>query len=117
MLFGVNPLSAQELANRNARGLPPRQLAALQGTRHAGFCDRLPCGFLHPGRSCSANVVTFLPQAYWRALPVYAPVYILPAILVHRQELLQVRHHAWCHTMMLGDASVLHHRSRGFIIM
>ena len=90
----MKPLFAQELANRNATGLPPRKLAALQGTRHADFCHRLPCDFLHPGRSCAANVVTFLPQAYWRALPVYAPVYILPAILVHRQELLQVCHHA-----------------------
>lgn len=80
----------QELARNNNLGLPPQKLAELQGTRHADFCERTPCGYLHPGRRCSTNVFAFLPRAYLRALPVYAPVYILPAILVHRQKLLKV---------------------------
>jgi hypothetical protein len=39
----------------------------------------MPC---HASRS-------FLPRAYLRALRVYLPVYLIPAILVHRQRLLQ----------------------------
>ena len=80
----------QELATRNREGEPLRRLLSLQGTRHHDFCDQLPCGFLHPGRDCFPNFFAFLPQAYLRALPVYAPVYILPAILVHRYNLLKV---------------------------
>jgi hypothetical protein len=30
-----------------------------------------------------------VPQAYVRALSVYLPVYLLPALLVHRQQLLK----------------------------
>jgi len=33
-------------------------------------------------------MLKFLPEAYVRALPVYLPVYIVPAILVHRNKLL-----------------------------
>jgi hypothetical protein len=74
----------------NAMGLPPTRLSSLQGTRHHDFKGKVPCEFLHPGRDCAPNVLTFLPRAYLRALPVYGPVYILPAILVHRQKLLKV---------------------------
>lgn len=43
-----------------------------------------PCGWMHEGQSCTGNALRFLPGAYLRALPVYLPVYVLPAILVHR---------------------------------
>lgn len=33
-------------------------------------------------------MLDFIPKAYLRALPVYLPVYFLPAILVHRKRLL-----------------------------
>lgn len=80
----------QELARNNALGLAPRRLPQLHGTPHADFCERTPCSYLHPGHNCTTSMVAFLPQAYLRALPVYAPVYIIPAILVHRLRLLKV---------------------------
>lgn len=33
--------------------------------------------------------MSFLIQAYKRALPVYLPVYLVPALIVHRQDLLK----------------------------
>ncbi|WPT13490.1 hypothetical protein PSENEW3_00001330 [Picochlorum sp. SENEW3] len=50
---------------------------------------RMPCDIVHPGQSCSGHALTFFPRAYLRALPVYIPVYIVPALLIHRQKLLQ----------------------------
>ena len=43
-----------------------------------------PCEWAHEGETCSYAAAKFFPGAYLRALPVYLPVYILPAILVHR---------------------------------
>ena len=43
---------------------------------------------MHPGKSCERNFLSFLPSSYLRTLPVYAPVYIVPALLVHRANLL-----------------------------
>ena len=40
------------------------------------------------GKGCNENFFSFLPDAYARALPVYLPVYLLPALLVHRNRLL-----------------------------
>ncbi len=33
--------------------------------------------------------MSFFIQAYKRALPVYLPVYLIPALIVHRQGLLK----------------------------
>lgn len=44
---------------------------------------------VHGDQSCSGHVVSFLYQAYRRALPVYLPVYLIPALIVHRQDLLK----------------------------
>ena len=78
-------------ASARPPGAAPAALASLRGTRHAHFCGARPCGFLHPGRSCAAHVARFLPAAYLRAVPVYFPVYLIPAILVHRKRLVQRR--------------------------
>ncbi|TXG52795.1 hypothetical protein EZV62_021964 [Acer yangbiense] len=43
---------------------------------------------IHGNQACAAHFVTFLVQAYKRALPVYLPVYLIPALIVHRQGLL-----------------------------
>ena len=43
-----------------------------------------PCEWAHEGETCSYAAFKFFPGAYLRALPVYLPVYVLPAILVHR---------------------------------
>ncbi|KAF8072623.1 hypothetical protein HT031_000283 [Scenedesmus sp. PABB004] len=80
---------AQELAERTAAGRPRGPLLALAGTRHAGAAGPLPCSFFHPGTSCAAHPVSLFWPAYRRALSVYLPVYVLPALLVHRQQLLK----------------------------
>ncbi|CAN6466776.1 unnamed protein product [Victoria cruziana] len=50
---------------------------------------KVPCSIVHGNQSCAAHTVTFLLQAYGRALPVYIPVYLVPALIVHRQGLLK----------------------------
>lgn len=44
---------------------------------------------VHGNQSCGAHFISFLIQAYKRALPVYLPVYLIPALIVHRQGLLK----------------------------
>lgn len=41
------------------------------------------------GQDCWSHAAGLVPQAYVRALSVYLPVYLLPALLVHRQQLLK----------------------------
>ncbi|CAI5493823.1 unnamed protein product [Closterium sp. Naga37s-1] len=48
-----------------------------------------PHQFLHPGGWCWWHFLSFLPAAYMRAVPVYVPVYLVPALLVHRSSLLR----------------------------
>ncbi|KAJ6391510.1 hypothetical protein OIU77_025483, partial [Salix suchowensis] len=50
---------------------------------------KIPCTMIHGNQSCSAHVVSFFLQAFKRALPVYLPVYLIPALIVHRQGLLK----------------------------
>ncbi|CAL5332786.1 unnamed protein product [Camellia sinensis] len=52
---------------------------------------KIPCSMLliHGNQSCGAHFVSFLIQAYKRALPVYFPVYLIPALIVHRKGLLK----------------------------
>lgn len=49
---------------------------------------KVPCGMLHPGEGCLPHFLLFLRKAYLRAIPVYLPVYVVPALLVHRKALL-----------------------------
>ncbi|KAF6140602.1 hypothetical protein GIB67_013895 [Kingdonia uniflora] len=42
---------------------------------------------IHGGQTCGSHFLSFLIRAYGRALPVYLPVYLIPALIVHRQEL------------------------------
>ncbi|KDP41378.1 hypothetical protein JCGZ_15785 [Jatropha curcas] len=48
---------------------------------------KIPCSIIHGNQSCSSHVISFLLQAYARAVPVYLPVYLIPALIVHRQGL------------------------------
>ncbi|PKA59473.1 hypothetical protein AXF42_Ash016497 [Apostasia shenzhenica] len=48
---------------------------------------KVPCSIIHGNQSCIGHVICFLCQAYGRALPVYLPVYLIPALIVHRQGL------------------------------
>ncbi|KAF2299692.1 hypothetical protein GH714_002478 [Hevea brasiliensis] len=50
---------------------------------------KIPCSIIHGNQSCSGHVMSFFIQAYKRALPVYLPVYLIPALIVHRQGLLK----------------------------
>ncbi|KAL0796384.1 hypothetical protein Bca101_067761 [Brassica carinata] len=50
---------------------------------------KIPCSILHGGESCTMHCLTYFFQAYKRALPVYVPVYLIPALIVHRQDLLK----------------------------
>ncbi|XP_050212172.1 uncharacterized protein LOC126662285 [Mercurialis annua] len=53
---------------------------------------KIPCSIIHGNQSCSAHVLSFFLQAYKRAVPVYLPVYLVPALIVHRQGLLKRRY-------------------------
>ena len=79
----------QELAQRTSRGAPVGPLTSLMGTPHAHTTSSIPCHFFHPGQGCWDHAASLLPHTYRRALSVYLPVYLLPALLVHRQELLK----------------------------
>ncbi|XP_059631350.1 uncharacterized protein LOC132274170 [Cornus florida] len=50
---------------------------------------KVPCSIIHGNQSCSGHLVSFLIQAYKRALPVYLPVYLIPALIVHRKGLMK----------------------------
>lgn len=52
---------------------------------------------VHGNQSCSEHFISFLIQAYKRALPVYLPVYLIPALIVHRKGLLK----RWLHLSYL----------------
>ena len=44
---------------------------------------------MHGNQSCTGHFISFLLQAYGRAVPVYIPVYLAPALVVHRQDLMK----------------------------
>ncbi|KAI5069036.1 hypothetical protein GOP47_0015337 [Adiantum capillus-veneris] len=49
----------------------------------------IPCSMVHGSQGCLSHFFWFLGQAYQRSLPVYVPVYLIPAIIVHRQAILK----------------------------
>lgn len=85
----VRALLLQELAERTASGRALGPLTCLAGTPHARQVAPVPCHFFHPGQACIQHPLSMLLPAYSRALSVYLPVYLLPAVLVHRQQLLK----------------------------
>ncbi|KAL5558997.1 hypothetical protein UlMin_035208 [Ulmus minor] len=50
---------------------------------------KIPCSIVHGNQSCSGHVLSFWVQSFKRSLPVYLPVYLIPALIVHRQGLLK----------------------------
>ncbi|KAJ4701334.1 Transmembrane protein like [Melia azedarach] len=79
-----------------ACGLPFSNLEAVEKYYKATGVDikldpdmKVPCSIIHGNQACTAHVVSFFIQAYKRALPVYLPVYLIPALIVHRQGLLK----------------------------
>eukprot|EP00878_Enallax_costatus_P025529 GHUV01027316.1.p1 GENE.GHUV01027316.1~~GHUV01027316.1.p1 ORF type:complete len:501 (+),score=122.52 GHUV01027316.1:63-1565(+) len=79
----------RELAERTAAGRPLSPLNSLIGTPHAHSKGAVPCHFFHPGQSCVEHPLKLFLPAYQRALSVYLPVYVLPALLVHRKQILK----------------------------
>lgn len=80
--------AARELCERAGKPMPPAPYKSLQNTRFKNFKGTCPCEVLHPGQSCNGFMLNFFPDAYLRAIPVYLPVYVFPALLVHRKRLL-----------------------------
>ncbi|KAJ7959008.1 Transmembrane protein [Quillaja saponaria] len=79
-----------------ASGMPFTNLEAIENYYNAMGVNvnldpqmKIPCSIVHGNQSCGAHVLSFLYQAYKRALPVYLPVYLIPALLVHRKGLLE----------------------------
>ncbi|XP_020586656.1 uncharacterized protein LOC110028928 [Phalaenopsis equestris] len=50
---------------------------------------KVPCSIVHGDQSCTSHFVSFLIEEYGRALPVYLPVYLIPALIVHRKGLVK----------------------------
>ncbi|GAB4861219.1 hypothetical protein Ancab_036377 [Ancistrocladus abbreviatus] len=53
---------------------------------------KIPCSIVHGNQPCGVHFISFFIQAYKRALPVYLPVYLVPALIVHRLGLLKIPH-------------------------
>ncbi|KAG6598684.1 hypothetical protein SDJN03_08462, partial [Cucurbita argyrosperma subsp. sororia] len=49
---------------------------------------KTPCTIIHGNQSCGGHFLSFIIEGYKRALPVYLPVYLIPALIVHRQGLM-----------------------------
>ncbi|XP_011016428.1 PREDICTED: uncharacterized protein LOC105119930 [Populus euphratica] len=93
---GGKDLSILQGVKDIASGLPFTNLEAIEKYYKSAGVDlkldpemKIPCTIIHGNQSCSAHVVSFFLQAYKRALPVYLPVYLIPALIVHRQGLLK----------------------------
>ncbi|XVF64778.1 hypothetical protein PTKIN_Ptkin09bG0193900 [Pterospermum kingtungense] len=79
-----------------ATGLPFTKLEAIEKFYKTKGVDvkldpnmKIPCSILHGGQSCVGQVVPYFIEAYKRSLPVYLPIYLIPALIVHRQGLLK----------------------------
>ncbi|GER53809.1 mitochondrial import inner membrane translocase [Striga asiatica] len=79
-----------------ASGLPVTKLEAIEKFYESNGVNikldpqmKIPCSIIHGNQGCVTHFLTFLLQAYKRALPVYLPVYLIPALIVHRQGLLK----------------------------
>jgi len=110
----------RELCARNAGGSRPYRgpLEALRGTRGEGRDVALPCDFLGSGcgalgagHACATHALAQVPGAFLRAVPVYLPVYLVPAFLLHRGRLLSPRHAPG----LLGKVVAGALRSSGFL--
>ncbi|KAL2503838.1 Mitochondrial import inner membrane translocase subunit Tim17/Tim22/Tim23 family protein [Abeliophyllum distichum] len=64
---------------------------------------KIPCSIIHGNQACGTHFLSFLLQAYQRALTVYLPVYLIPALIVHRQGL-QKRPHTILWKGLFGTA-------------
>lgn len=79
-----------------ASGLPFSNLQGIEKYYKCNGVDikldplmKVPCSMVHANQTCGAHFMSFFIQACKRALPVYLPVYLIPALIVHRQDLLK----------------------------
>ncbi|GLU16189.1 hypothetical protein SLE2022_326340 [Rubroshorea leprosula] len=79
-----------------ATGIPFTNLEAIEKYYKTTGVDikldpkmKIPCTMVHANQSCGTHFLSFLIEGYKRALPVYLPVYLVPALIVHRQGLLK----------------------------
>ncbi|XP_057794561.1 uncharacterized protein LOC131010882 isoform X1 [Salvia miltiorrhiza] len=93
-----------------ACGLPFTNLDAIEKFYKSNGVDvkldpqmKIPCSIIHANQACGSHFFSFLLQAYKRAVPVYLPVYLIPALIVHRQGLLK-RPHTILWKGLLGTA-------------
>ncbi|GJV26706.1 transmembrane protein 135, partial [Tanacetum coccineum] len=77
-----------------ACGMPFTNLEQIQNYYNSTGVDvtldprmKVPCSIVHGNQSCSWHAITFFLEEYKRAVPVYLPVYLIPALIVHRQGL------------------------------
>ncbi|KAL5705247.1 hypothetical protein ACHQM5_023577 [Ranunculus cassubicifolius] len=77
-----------------ACGLPFSNLEAIEKHYKSVGVDinldpemKVPCSIIHGHQPCVSHIISFLIRAYARALPVYLPIYLVPALIVHRQDL------------------------------
>lgn len=66
-------------------------LRTFDGTPLAGRPMRKAAQFAHPGQGTLWHAVQFVPGGIRRALPIYVPVYVVPAVLLYRSRLLRPR--------------------------
>lgn len=87
----------REQAVNNSSDQCREPLKMLRGTRFEArtFQPSIPCEFWHPGQSCSSHVISNVPGSFLRSLRVYLPVYVFPAILVHRFSLISKPWKIW----------------------
>ncbi|KAJ8747429.1 hypothetical protein K2173_001011 [Erythroxylum novogranatense] len=93
---GGKDLSILQGVKELASGLPITSLKAIEKYYKSTGVDiklnpemKIPCPIIHGKQPCSKHVLSFFVEAYKRALPVYLPVYLIPALIVHRQGLLK----------------------------
>mmetsp|Transcript_28858 Transcript_28858/g.94322 ORF Transcript_28858/g.94322 Transcript_28858/m.94322 type:complete len:460 (-) Transcript_28858:811-2190(-) len=79
----------REIVSRNASGeANPRPLRAIETLGLAPPTHpRKSCDFLHPGQGCHEHFAKHMIGGFGRALPVYAAVYLAPAVAVHGKRL------------------------------
>jgi hypothetical protein len=61
--------------------LAPRDVATSTSTSASTIYSSAP-------HLCTAHALGQLPRIFWTALPIYLPVYLVPAVLLHRRKLL-----------------------------
>ncbi|KAH1042001.1 hypothetical protein GYH30_024354 [Glycine max] len=67
-----------------ASGKPFTNLGAIEK-----YYKTMGIDIVHGNKSCRGHILSFLVQAYQRALSVYLPVYLIAALIVHRNGLLK----------------------------